>query len=402
LKYLVASVKGFGDLIFDQCHFNNLLFNRTAASAIVANMLLFKGGSEADRQKMSQIKVTPFGAMIDMEIEQFQLRADTSGAMQMFQMSTGIMDINSRQVPVNQETTRGEAPTAAQYTGDRADEARFTNLQVMFYRSTGLDCLGGEMYRRMAQPASKYPESWPGGDVAKHFRECCEEAGIPEADLLEVEYVRANRNVGSGDMGIDLMKGDKLLTIATPGQGQKNAQKYIAAALMGPEAANAFVEDEAPPPDFVDVIINQENMCIQGGQTPQAFGAQPHDKHLMGGATQGHLPMLAEIEELANQMLEAGLETNIEGANKLLLSLAAGIEHSAQHVGFLSQYRRMGKGKAIFEEQVKEFNKVLNDLNQFTETFGEALQQAQQAANPPPRCCASRSPVRSCLRSQPR
>jgi hypothetical protein len=135
-------------------------------------MLLFKGGSEADRQKMSQIKVTPFGAMIDLEIEQFQLRADTTNMVSMFQLGTSIMDTNSRQVPTNQETSRGEAPTATQVNFDRADDAQFTTLQVNFYRATGLDCIGGEMYRRMAQPASKYPEGWPGGDVAKHFREC--------------------------------------------------------------------------------------------------------------------------------------------------------------------------------------------------------------------------------------
>jgi hypothetical protein len=238
------------------------------------------------------------------------------------------------------------------------------------------------MYRRMAQPGSKYPDSWPGGDVAKHFRECCEEAGIPEADLLKVEFVRANRNTGSGNKGLDVMTGDKLLTIATPGEGQKNAQRYLASALVGPEMAPAFVVDEVPPPNFEDVTINQENMCIQGGQTPQAFGSQPHEQHLMGGATQGHLPMLAEIEQLANQMLEAGLENNVEAADKLYRSLTAGIEHAGQHVKFLSEYRRGGKGKALFEEQVKEFSKVLNDFSQFAQTFGEALEQAQQAANP--------------------
>lgn len=375
-------VKGFGDLNFDGCHFNNLFFNRTAASAIVSNMLLFKGGNEGDRQKMNQIKVTPFGALIDLDIEQFALRADTKSAMDMFQLSTSIMDTNSRQVPVNQESMGGEAPTATQVNFDRADEARFTTLQVSFYRSTGLDCLGSEQYRRLAQPASKYPESWPGGDIAKYFRKCCEDAQIPEEDLLKVEYVRANRNTGSGNMGLDVMKGDKLLSIATPGEGQKNAQRFLATALVGPEMAPAFVVDEVPPPGFVDVIINQENMCIQGGQTPQAFGNQPHVEHLMGGATQGHLPMLAEIEQVANQMLEAGLENNVEAADKLLRSLTAGIEHAGQHVKFLSEYRRNGKGKALFEEQVKEFSKVLNDFAQFAQSFGESLEQAQQKANP--------------------
>lgn len=375
-------VKGFGDLIFDGCHFNNLFFNRTAASAIVSNMLLFKGGNEGDRQKMNQIKVTPFGALIDLEIEQFQLRADTQAAVGMFQLGTSIIDTNSRQFPQGQQTVGGEAPTATQVNFDRADEARFTNLQVSFYRSTGLDCLGAEMYRRIAQPASKYPPSWPGGDIAKQFRDRCEAEGIPEADLLKVRYVRANRNTGSGNMGLDVMRGDQLLSIATPGQGQLNAQKFKATALVGPDMASAFVIEEAPAPNAEDVTINQENMCIQGGQTPQAFGQQPHEKHLMGGATQGHLPMLGEIEQLANQMLEAGLEQNVEAADKLLRSLQAGIEHSGQHVQFLSQYRRAGKGKALFEEQVKEFSKVLNDLSQFAESFGQALEQAQQAVNP--------------------
>lgn len=375
-------VKGFGDLIFDQCDDNNKLYNRAEAQAIVAGMLLFKGGTEADRQKMSQIKVTPFGALIDLEIEQFQLRADTSNMVSMFQLGTSIMDTNSRQVPTNQETSRGEAPTATQVNFDRADDAQFTTLQVNFYRATGLDCIGGEQYRRLAQPANKYPESWPGGDVAKHFRECCEKAGIPEGDLLKVESVQANRNTGSGNMGLDVMKGDKLLTIATPGEGQKNAQKFIASALVGPDVARAFVIDDVPPPNFEDVTINQENMCIQGGQTPQAFGNQPHEKHLVGGATQGHLPMLAEIEQLMNQMLEAGLENNVEAGDKLFRALFSGIDHAGQHVKFLSEYRRGGKGKALFEEQVKEFGKVLNTFAQFAETFGQALEQAQQAANP--------------------
>jgi sRNA-binding carbon storage regulator CsrA len=183
-------------------------------------------------------------------------------------------------------------------------------------------------------------------------------------------------------MGIDLMKGDKLLTVATPGEGQKNAQRFIASALVGPTAAGAFVVDEVPDPNFEDVTINQENMCIQGGQTPQAFGSQPHEKHLLGGATQGHLPLLGEVEQLMNQMLEVGLEQNVEAADKLLRSLLSGIEHAAQHVQFLSEYKRGGKGKALFEEQVKELNKVINDFAQFGQSFGEALEQAQQAANP--------------------
>lgn len=378
--------KGYGDLIFDGCHQGNLLLNQAYTGAMIKNSLLFQTPNEADQQKLKQMKWTRYGILNPgIQLEQLRFEIDVDAGMNAFALNTNILNQNSRNFPQNDTSSSGEQPTATQVNFDRADQAQFTTLQVSNYRSTGLDCLGAEMYRRLAQPASKYPESWPGGNIAKEFREAAKEYGIPEADLLKVKHVRASRNVGTGNKGLDVMIADQLLTIATPGEGQKNAQMYKAVALVGPDLAPVFVQTQTPDANTEDWAINQENLNIQGGQTPQAFGYQDHMKHLGPGAPWGHLTVLQQLQQLATQLMEQGIQgPMISDAAQLHGKIEAGITHSGQHVDFLGQYRRNGKQPALHEEDVKELRKVLNDFVQFNETFGESIQTAQEQQQPDP------------------
>lgn len=380
--------KGYGDLIFDACHLGNITYNRTVSGALIKNSLIFQTPNEGDRQKLQQMKWTPFGILNPgLQLEQLKFEIDVSAGFEAFNLNTNIMDQNSRVFPQNARTQGGEQPTATQTNFDRADQAQFTGLQVSNYRATGLDLIGGEMYRRIAQPRAKYPESWPGGNVAKAFRDECAEYGIPEADLLKVKYVRASRNVGTGNKGLDVMIADQLLTVATPGEGQKNAQLYKATALVGPDLAPVFVQTQAPDATFEDTIINQENLNIQAGQTPQAFGYQAHMQHLGPQQPWGHLTILQGMQQLATQLMDQGIppqEKAIEEAVKLHGKIESGIQHSGQHVDFLAQYRRNGKNPALHEEDVKELRKVLNDFVQFNETFAESISSAQEQMQPDP------------------
>lgn len=380
--------KGYGDLIFDGCHLGNITFNRTVSGALIKNSLLFQTPNEGDRQKIQQMKWTPFGILNPgLQLEQLKFEIDVSAGFEAFNLNTNILNQNSRVFPQNDRTAGGEQPTATQTNFDRADQAQFTGLQVSSYRATGLDLIGGEMYRRIAQPRAKYPESWPGGNVAKAFREECEEYGIPEADLLKVKYVRASRNVGTGNKGLDVMIADQLLTVATPGEGQKNAQLYKATALVGPDLAPAFVQSQTPDATVEDWQINQENLNIQAGQTPQAFGYQEHMKHLGPGAPWGHLTIIQGMQQLATQLMDQGIppqEKAIEEAVKLHGKIESGIQHSGQHVDFLAQYRRNGKNPALHEQDVKELRKLLNDFVQFNETFAESISSAQEQMQPDP------------------
>ena len=372
-------VKGFGDLIFDGCHLNNLMFNRGATGAVLTNMLMFKGMSESDTQKLDQITLSNLGIMAPgLEMEQQRFQADIEGALSIVGMGSQLIAENTRISPQNDKTTTGEQPTATQVTADRADRAQFSTLQIMVYRSVGLDVLFSEMYRRLAQPASKYPESWGGGEVAKRFRDRCKKRGIPEGELMDVKCVRANRNIGSGDLSLDLMKGKELMGVATPGRGQLNARKEIVAALKGVEMVSSFVEEEEPQPGQDAVQIDNENNLIHLGQVPIAYGFQDQERHVSK-----HMELLSQASQVVPQIMEQGVNPqNLEGAKKLNILMDAGVQHVGQHVQLMASIPRAGNQPALYEQMVAAITKQLHNLQQLSTSLAEDIQKADVQQQP--------------------
>jgi hypothetical protein len=371
-------VKGFGDLIFDGCHLNNLEFNAAAKAGIMRNLMMFQAETEADAQKLDQVTFCPFGMLAPgLRLEEQKFEGDIDGALAIFGMGSQVMAENTRISPPNEKTVTNEQPTATQVTADRADRAQLTTLQIAIYRAVGQDPLFGQMYRRLAQPAENYPTSWGGGRVAKRFRERCAERGIPEEDLLKIKCVKANRNVGSGDLALDIMKADQLISVATPGKGQLNARKEKVAALKGVEMVSAFIEDE-PEPTPEDQVISTENNLIQVGQIPTAFGWNDQQKHVVA-----HMQLLAEASNAATALQEQGIQPNeLEGAKKLNNLIAAGIGHVGQHVALMSEIPRIGKSPAFYEQAVKDLTKQLHNLQQINDALAEDIAKADQAQQP--------------------
>lgn len=370
-------VKGFGDMIFDGCHLNNLMFNKAATGAIMVNTLMFEGDSESDAQKLDQITITNLGILSPgLRMQQIKFAADIEGALSICSYGSQLISENTRISPQNEKTVTGDQPTATQVTADRTDRAQFTTLQISVDRSIGLDPLFGEMYRRIANP--NYPVAWGGGKVAKRFHERCEKRGIPKEDLRKVKLVRANRNIGSGDLFLDLTKGKELLGIATPGKGQLNAKREIVAALKGVDMVDAFIEPPPEEPGKDDVQILNENNFIQLGEVPTAMGYQDQQRHV-----ELHMALLTEASQAATQLTEAGIQPpSLEGAKKLSNLLAAGIQHTAQHVMLMESIPRVGKEPALYEKAVAELKKSLNNLQQIAQALAEDVQKADQQAQP--------------------
>jgi hypothetical protein len=311
-------------------------------------------------------------------MEQQRFQADIEGALSIVGMGSQLIAENTRISPQNDKTTTGEQPTATQVTADRADRAQFSTLQIMVYRSVGLDVLFSEMYRRLAQPASKYPESWGGGEVAKRFRERCAKRGIPEGELMDVKCIRANRNIGSGDLSLDLMKGKELMGVATPGRGQLNARKEIVAALKGVEMVSAFVEEEQPQPGQNQVQIDNENSLIQLGQVPIAYGFQDQEQHVSK-----HLELLSQASQVVPQIMEQGINPqNLEGAKKLNNLMDAGVQHIGQHVQLMASIPRAGNQPALYEQMVAAITKQLHNLQQLSTSLAEDIQKADVQQQP--------------------
>lgn len=378
-------VKGFGDQIYDSCHFNNLFFNHSARMSMIASSPMFQGSGEADRQKMSQMVWSPLGILTpDLEMQQVHVKVDLNGCMAVLNESNRTMNTNSRQFPTNDVGADRGTKTATQATFDRQDQATFTTYQIKFYRFVCLDRLLMEQYRRISQPASKYPEAWPGGKAAANFRRKCEEAEIPDKCWQEVEEVQASRNGGSGDFGLDVMRADELMKIATPGQGQFRARLEKAKALAGDYTrAKEFVQEMPEVANAEVHNIDSENCDILDGRIRRA---DPRDSHLIHLGTPdpqdtGHLAVITTTQQIAMQMLEAIDQIpDLQEAVKIGRVLEAAMVHCQQHMEF------MAENPVLFEESVKGLKDLLNNLGAFLEMFnqrvGEAM-QAQQAQQGP-------------------
>lgn len=378
-------VKGFGDLLFDLCDFETLMFNRTATSAILANMPIFTGVDENQRQRLNQVTVS-FGAILFPDIgtmTQLKLGGDIASASGVFTLGNQLLDSISRTTPINEEM--GPEKTATQASFERMAMTELTGLQISNYNATGNDATGAEMYRRIAQSGEKYPKSHPGGNVAAAFRKEALEYGIPESELLDIESVTATRKGGSGSMGVDIVKGKEALAIATPGSGQLFARKLIANAMFPPEVVSELIVEEAPPADAEDVVISQENLLIQNGQLPQAFDFQPHEKHLKQASNNDHLTILSGIEQVVNQMIKQGIQPGqLPDAVKLHNAFDSGIGHCMQHVEFLASMPRMGARPSMYEGFVKEITPVLNNMRQLSQAFAQTIAKAQEAEQQKP------------------
>lgn len=369
-------VKGFGDSIYDNSHFNNQFFNQMARSAIMSNMPMWMAGDGADRDKLSQIRWTMNGILNPgITLSQVKIQTDINGMMGIFAASQRTMNTNTRSFPTG-EAIGQEAKTATQSTFDRQDQAKLSSLQLKFYRMVCLDSLGAEMYQRLSRP--NYPSNLPGGRAAKAFRDKCEEARIPSKCYSKPIQVRADRNGGTGNQALDLMIAKEVQAVASPGRGQFNARRGIVKTLVGSDRVDEYIQPEQLPQEQQG-YVNLENSSLADGQVWDATPDQDHQVHLgdMSPEGKGHLGLLITTFQVAQQIAEAGVDQALEDAKKVERSLEAGLQHSAQHNQFLSQF-----GIKAYQEAAKEINKLLNDVGQFLQTFRQQIGAAMQAQQP--------------------
>jgi len=368
-------IKGFGDRNLDMSDGENLTLNRAIMGAIITNTPMFINRNEGDKQRLSQVTITPFGILApELELAQVPIKADVGSMVSIFDLIGRTQNTNNRKYPIGETSSNGEARTATEINTDTAKEAEFTGLQISFYRSTGLDPLLAETYRRLAQPGKKYPEEWPGGKVAKEFRRRCDKAGIPEADLLKVKLVRANRSGGSGSMAIDVMKAEKLLSVATPGRGLWNARYEVACALKGHEMAKSFVEPIPEQPDEISRVVDTDNLFIKDGKVRAALPNDPHEVHVPS-----HLQLGGELQQVVMQLMEIGVTPeNLDDAILLQGKLEACVTHTGQHLQYMQELPT-GKGKrGLYDQLIAETTKALTDLQQMGQMLAKDIEKAAQ------------------------
>jgi hypothetical protein len=374
-------IKGFGDDIFDACHFQNTLFNWTATNAILNGLPMFTSADADSRNKLSRVKLTRMGILYPgITPQQLRLNLDIAGTMSLFSASTQIMDQNTRiyggqQTPQTSSHTGRPSPT--EIMNSVMSQTQFSSTQIKNYRTTGLDPLFAEMYRRLT--ADGYPEDMPGGKQAKAFRDKCEKAGIPKEVYQNVRFVRANRNGGTGNSAADFQRAQEVYNVATPGMGQLNARKDMIAALKGREVVASYVED-TPQPAPEDKTIDLENQLFLAGQMPKAMPMEDHVRHLgmIHPQAQGHIGSLLRAQQQAAQ-IQDNLDQYMAkiGSDPLIVmrALDAHIAHASQHLKFL-------QSSPLTAEASKPYAKVINDVHGFAVQFAGNVQKALMKRRP--------------------
>lgn len=373
-------IKGFGDDIYDACHFNNTLFNWTATNAILNGMPIFTSSDADTRNRLARIKMTRMGVLYPgITPTQLKLNLDIAGTMQIFSESNIIMDQNTKiwgQAQTPQTTSRGK-PSPTEIMQSVMSQTQFSSTQIKNYRMTGLDPQFSEMYRRLT--ADGYDENFPGGKQAKRFREQCKRHGIEKKMYQNPKWVRADRNGSTGNSAVDFQKAQQVFQISTPGKGQLQARKDMVASLKGREMVPAYVEDQPEPaPD--DKTVDLENKLIAAGQTPTAMPNEDHLKHLgmIDPKAPGHIGTMLQIQQSAS-MIQDNMDQYMAkiGADPLAVTrmLDASIGHSMQHVQALQQ-------SPLTEEASKPYAKILNDVHGFAVQFAGNVQKALMAKKP--------------------
>lgn len=372
-------VKGFGDDIYDGCHFNNLIFNALALGAQMTCMPMFQAASEADRQKLNQVVFSRLGILYpDLQISQFKLAVDLAGGMGMLGESNRVMNQNTRIFPQQDEGMSRRPKTATQTVIDQQDQTQFTSGQIKLYRITGADRLGYTMYYRLSRPATEYPSAWPGGKAAEQFRQKCKDAGIPAKCYSDPQSVQASRTGGSGSMAIDVQKADAAMTVASPGQGQWAARAEKLASLYGRERVPEFLQEE-PQMTQEDVVVGLENAVLQDGKIIPAYPFQPPEVHLgepsMDG--RGHIAVAMAAQQAAAGFQEDDnlMIQNLEDAKQLNKVLEACFAHIGMHANFMAQV-------PFYQQQVQAIGQFLGQLQRFHAQYGEDVAKAMQAAQP--------------------
>jgi len=376
-------VKGYGDQIFDTCHFQNLYWNHMATMALLASTPMFTSASQEDRNKLSQIVWSRLGVITPgLTLNGVKMPTDISGCEAVFESSSRILNEISRTYPVG-ETVGARTKTATQETFDRQDESQMTSLQIAVYRSVGLDRLFTEMYRRLTR--KDYPEVMPGGKAAKNFREKCKAGGIPPECYQDPQSVRANRKGSTGNNALDVQKAMATLKQATPGMGQQSAKKLIVGLLQGFDQVPAYIQD-VPPQDSDDEAMTLENALLSLGQLTTAQSYQNHPKHLGSPDPNGpgHLSLLAATRAAVMQIQQQGVKQHLEDAQKLSRTMDATVRHSQEHLNYLQQMLEQNTDDAELKNLVKQLAQVLNTFVKFAGEFDRqvakaSMEQQQQA-----------------------
>jgi hypothetical protein len=332
-------------------------------NAKLSGSMILQPKSAIEAEDMSMIF---YGGAIyipsEVTIQNVKLANPADGLLPVIQDMAGILqDGQPNLTPTSPDAASGDQrKTKFQVQKETMEEAVLPTAALdLFYQPWKRHL--NEVWRRTKNADLKAND--PGGKEVFEFRKRCIRRGVPHEALMDHEsWVEPYRAVGYGSPGSRLMAFDELMQYSgsLDAVGQNNLLRDRFAQKVG----YAQVDNYVPPIELngrmpMDAEIAELQNAAMSAGVP--VSVMPNDHHILH--LQAHLPNLdTDLQQL---------EGPGQGQNPQLLQVAeTKTQHSARHIQRLKPDKLQAK-------IVAELNRQFNNLSERTSAAVKAYQQEQ-------------------------
>ena len=357
------SIKGLGPKIYDFCDVSNRTFCQMLDGAVIGSGITLET-SDANSIEETQIALVGGASVVSpgYKVVQTRIAEALGGAMEVRRELHGTLQANTgsyrqRTDEQNPEPTLGQAQLVFQQQGVLTKGA--TNR---YYNN--LDKWHRETIRRVLDPAQS--ASIPGGKEAMEFKVRCIIRGIPPEVLnfKNIKRVIATRSLGYGSPQLrDVTTRELVAMIPYMDEVSRNhALRARAASLpgVGMHSVDSFfppIEKSGVPNAHTALAVLENNALRQQGGTALVEPMQNHSIH---------------FDTHAADVTQHSDDQNADPTAKLIHMEQAG-PHMYQHLQLL-------KGDPTRKLEVKQKQKILDDLGKKSDQLHQQLTESMQAA----------------------
>jgi hypothetical protein len=395
------AIKGLGPKIYDFCDISNRTFCQMLDGSVIGSGITLES-QDANAMEETQIALVGGAAVVSpgYKVVQTRIAESLEGAMAMRRELHGTLQANTGSYRQRTDEGGGQRaePTLGQAELVQQQQGMLTKGATNRYYCN-LDKWHRETLRRILDPAQSM--SVPGGESALHFKIRCAQRGIPP-QALNFKYIQsviATRSIGYGSPQLrDIATRELIQLIPYMDEISRNhALRARAAALpgIGMHSVDSFfppIEKSGVPNSHAALAVLENNALRQSGGKALVepmqnhaihFGVHMQDamEHVQGG------PMGQQNQP---QGMNGGQQPNGNGQQapgaqspakpiEILIHLENAGPHMFQHLEAL-------KGDPTRQEQIKEFQKQLDQLGKVSDQLHQQVTESMkaEAANRPP------------------
>lgn len=361
---MVHSIKGFGIKNYYFSALQNRIKSRLVDGAAVASGMSFQYSDDAHPDETPPVEnYGPF-TIFPSGMQQLQYQPNLQSAMAIEQMLNGNMtDQNS--VYREQQQQIADTDTATQAKLLAGAQGQLTDASSSLFLAQVGRAMFTEQVRRLRRKGNSDPD-------AKAFVRRMRERGVPDEVIFTTPCrIKTGAAAGQGNPLVQGQKFQQLLQMSSsvPGLNQEWARDNWLAYTFG---ANAVAKATLPAGQNSQPaqrrLAKMENADFGQGIMLEVAPEDAHYEHL-----QEHLQPLGAIVQQYKQTQKVNPEQ--------IMALTLGMEHSGQHMQFLSQDDMQ---KAQFR-QITPIFRSLQSVTRGIITQAQAQQQqAQQGGQPQP------------------